>query len=156
MWPPQTCRYYANQSSTGNQQTRPIRCALLPKVWHCWHPLVGGPPGHKPLCVNLDSVDDRPDSPSSCWRRETGEIADNGAHHGLSGRITSEDNHGSARGARNKLFFRSLGRYRGPYGFVFSKEKPILYSEKPILAPLSKKLEILCISKLIFFMKINC
>lgn len=74
-----TSRYYANQSSVGNQQTRPIRRALLSKVWHCWHPLVGGP-----------SVTNR-----YVWtsirltivpvyrhhrRRETGEIADNDAH----------------------------------------------------------------------------
>jgi len=39
-----TSRYYANQSSAGNQQTRSIRRALLFKVWHCWHSLVGGPP----------------------------------------------------------------------------------------------------------------
>jgi len=50
-------------------------------------PIGGWSTVRKPLCINLDSVDDRPDPPLSCQRRETGEIGDNDAQLGFPGEL---------------------------------------------------------------------
>jgi len=72
---------------------------------------------HKPLRANVDSVDDRPDPPSSCWRRETGEIADNGAHLGLPGELRVRIITEVQKGRKEQIFSPdcSLGTHMAPF-----------------------------------------